>query len=1150
MPANRDLGAVSLKQQIWTGVNRLVQANGLGVRFTKLENVYPTSDGQTFRRWPGFRCVADLVTSQATTGYSRTYTEAVRPLGALTTENPSAASDAGTYERIDPTETKTCKTDPTHILGFEFVNRRLILWGESDFRKENVRTTLGGDIKVKSWTVPSGGGAITLTLGSTPATSGFNSVQVGDIIYVDELDTSDPTASDINEKFHEVSALSGSPITEVTITTTSSASSTLTHSGGIYRTRRNQSGTYPVSYFGESDADTIQDEESLTTYQVESDPKVGDPATACFPAQVANRMMDQGDIINILNEGTDHNPRRKTRSLTFKPNPDISSNRLLLAAERYGCVFQVPMITPPDSVYSEAGGEGINEGYNDVWDMPRCLGVPKAVLLDAQEDSSKYGGNDNFIVNSAETMTVPDGTYKFRISWRDDATGEVGVWSEPIEVELSASRSPSTLENAVNLFILHPGYLMAESLSLTLMIWATEADGDTFGFWKALQHNMGNSVPQSFKYGFSPASTPSMIIPISLKGTALAGSNTEDFHPDELDFTVPPPLFTQMPMGCTVARTIRGITLFSGYQGTHGRSRNLQRGEISSTYRKSGTVDPFRDKISTRTFDDTDGTVLDDPFNLANPGIGPAYAGQSLFALDAFPWPTNTVILDSLHNLEGLINSGVYWKPWAYFPRWKLLQPWVLEDERRDSSVFPGGPVGSPPTNNLATTSREAFIRLPQGSYQWSELDNPGITPPLNVDFLDAELEKDVVAIGRWQGGAVFCTRSQTHVLRWNQTPNGQRPIPILSTVGCIGTNTMVEYDGGLAWMSERGPVALHYGSFRWVAEELEDYFVSQLPRYTRDGDGMMRHAWSAHDPQRGLVMWGMVSVGSTVSVSYKGSSHTRETSDDSALSRFPADEVLVWSYRADIVTTWRPPAGLEIHWMRHGICEDGVYRMLFLANDKRIYALDEFFAEHNSNFSTTASAKGESSTSLTIAGTANGSDARGIDDNLVIAGMLVQIYDQTTKKLKVETTVASIATSPQIITLSAAGSWESGDLVIIGAPQDATIEAQFVALKPKPYEPTSVKGVYLRHSVRSSTDGSPSWATCQLVNSKGKTLKMHGGGNLALLLGEANASTPITAVRNFDQAVSRATDHQLKMVIKGPAQTRIHDIYMEFGSD
>ncbi len=149
----------------------------------------------------------------------------------------------------------------------------------------------------------------------------------------------------------------------------------------------------------------------------------------------------------------------------------------------------------------------------------------------------------------------------------------------------------------------------------------------------------------------------------------------------------------------------------------------------------------------------------------------------------------------------------------------------------------------------------------------------------------------------------------ETYSFAWHRNPGGEIPNLISNEHGCIAANSMVEFDGGCAWLGERGPVAMGNGLQFIGLDVQEDFTDGPARRYLYDSRGMMRHSWGCHDASRGLVMWGLITAEGTQSLSANGGfalEYSGFGSTDQLKSRFPCDEVLIWSYRTSSFSTWR----------------------------------------------------------------------------------------------------------------------------------------------------------------------------------------------------------------------------------------------------
>ena len=158
------------------------------------------------------------------------------------------------------------------------------------------------------------------------------------------------------------------------------------------------------------------------------------PIQECYPAWVANRQRDCGDLAATLVEGwvnwrktagiNSHSDRgvsrREQRKLPFRVNPECAEERIILAAPGYGCMFQIPLMIPNDP---NSSGYGVQVSCNSLLDKPRALGVPKARMV----EPNVALGSPAFMIST--TAASPEfgfaaGTYQISISYEDETTGE------------------------------------------------------------------------------------------------------------------------------------------------------------------------------------------------------------------------------------------------------------------------------------------------------------------------------------------------------------------------------------------------------------------------------------------------------------------------------------------------------------------------------------------------------------------------------------------------------------------------------------------------------------------------------------------------------------------------------------------------------
>lgn len=1095
----------------WRGKTARATSDRGERRLLKLQGGYISSDGHEVRQWPGFHTILDLTTENNVDGYERLAYDCVRPVLSTSPGAPyrdpnlftdmTVASPNGTTA-----QTLRCWAAAKHIHCFEQVRDRVIIVGESDHRRIPIYTSARVQLTVTSVQTASGGqwqlvlsGSVANYSATDSIGAGMHGLAIGDVVWVEDVTLVSGTVTqallnaELNDRWHLVTGISVATVTLKTTPTTSVSLSTVT--GNIYHTRCNRSDSYPsppvlTPNYG-NEYDKIDDPLALTAWQVTRPLDLDNPCLPCHPAWVANRQRDFSDAspsgqpiegcripaTTTLFRGVS---RREQAVLPYRVNPDVAGNRLILAAPAYPCVFQVPLIVPQTGEgfpQSPSETTGVPWFSNDLHDKPRALGIPKGMMCEAMHGSPQKGlsapsptGDYNFILYVTSGTGFPVGSYKIAISYRDDFTGEEGLASDAVAFTIPTAGATNY---GITIPYMHPGYFMPECLATSMNVYMQPPGAATMGLYLTipLMDSTLGAVPHavSAKYGNTAGASPDSStmtllrffnVPLPVNSSPLAA----------IDFTRPAPQARQMPRGAECYRVVRGIGFGVGHSGTHGNAVELRRSIFSSLYH---FVNPLNwdtpDELQVRGFrsagliqTSTPASSLVDTFRDGGFGGGgkylpPAYEGVEVWAQTLYPEPRRLMIYDLNRNFRTNNNSGTFLYDTAYAQRLKMAE------RISDPNI---GVAGSP-------TLREHFgepgyLVLPRGQIQVSEPGRPEITLAPAIQFLDATKNDDGVAQHHYANGLLVCSKRETYHLTWFRAPTGQVPELVSREHGCIATNSMVEFDGGLAWISERGPVAMIGGELQFIGAEVEQDFRGSNRRYRADSKGMMRHCFGAHDPSRGLVIWGLVSTEATHTVSFNGTSYTWATATDGVRSRFPCDELLVWSYRANAFSTVRPPAGLEHLWMRELRDKNGDTRMCFKGADLRTYALDESWQDTNRTvFSSHPSSTGQNSTTLAVSSTwaidgSGGATARGTGENLLRVGMPVVIYNAD-RGVVGRTTISALTYATQRITLAAAQSWYPTYTVEIGHRPSLLIYTTWVGDNP---DTQDASGVTLRYAL------------------------------------------------------------------------------------
>jgi len=1209
----------------WSGVSRL-ETNDRGRRkFHRLENCYVSQDGSEIRQFPGYGTFIDLTEESRPAGleqvgFARYVPEAVRPVIAYT-----SPSDPYRFpQEYDPAVSQSLhsRAKPSCFFGFEQIGNEIYIIGESRFREQPLYDSSRNKLTIAA-VQASGGGNYLITLSgvtgvnsATDTGRGLNGFFPGHIVYIDELTLTAGSDADQalvdNElvgKYHEATAISGSPsfLTLRTIASSSVNSGLATSAEGeIHRIRPNRSEVYPA--YGVDPYTSIYDNrpddpDALTSWRITAPVDMLDfSESACYPAWVANRQRDFGDdastqdaegIVLYQSGGVEVRgaSRREQRRLPYRPNIECALNRIILAAPQYGCMFQIPVLVPsdPEDWASPTSSDiGVPARNNGLFDRPRALGIPKARLIDSLATTAnvspgdpgttfQYSANISARFGSPTRGITTDGTYKVAISFEDPGTGDEGVASEPIEVVIPPSGYTS-YAYTIRLNYIHPGYHFPECSAYKINVYLAVPGDDALAFYG--QFEMEEAPFDPFKSGYAISShfglepvTPTQE-PALYRSFDLPLLNDTGDLDGVLDPTRLAPQSATMPRGAEACKFIRGVLFSGGSMGNAGKHNQLWRAKASSRYADGNSfweedemhirAHSILDAAIPSGLSSVDGDSDSGTLGTAGRAFPDAYEGVSVLVGDLFPGG------DVIRQVDRVLNRDV---PSLFDLEGASIRYWNSEilRLRRDAWNRSRRAGQSPNTADIEITGEDIYYVMPRGQVQIADPGNPNRSNPSFIKLVDPSKGDDTSAFGHLNGSAIFCTRRETYTYSWYRNPAGEEPNQLSNEFGCIASNSMVEFDGGLAWLSARGPVALGQGIQHIGADVAEDFF-GQDRIYRHDSTGMMRHSWGVHDANRGLVMWGLLRRDSDQRVSYEGSTYTVETATDEVLSRFPCDEVLIWSYRANAFSHWKPPAGLEVLWMRPLRDKRGYTRMCFLAADGRIYALDDEWSDANSVFNGTqselevvASATATSSTTFSFTGAATYKygDSAGIQQNLAMLlrpGMLVEFLDED-GCMVADSTIDTITTTDQsggasVIELSAATSWKEGQTVRIGGRSRAKIISTFIGSETS--DTMQVQRLQMRYSTRGS-----GYSNVRVQAFKSES-ELGGGENARVVdmtggkwvpVGKISGSTAVPSEierlglrKNFSQGEVSAPEVAFQIEITGEAQVRIQDLSLEVG--
>lgn len=346
-----------------------------------------------------------------------------------------------------------------------------------------------------------------------------------------------------------------------------------------------------------------------------------------------------------------------------------------------------------------------------------------------------------------------------------------------------------------------------------------------------------------------------------------------------------------------------------------------------------------------------------------------------------------------------------------------------------------------------------------------------------------------------------------------------------------------------------------------WIGAPLERWFGGETSRYLRDSDGMMRHSWACHDSERGLLYFGVfrdrMSANSALrrTADYHGTTYTWSaaavgSNENKIKSRFPCDEVLVYSYQTNTWSVWQPPDCLGVMWMTTGVDSEGNHRVFFLGDDRRIYALDDSYGQFDRDGNYAAVAQTGSVTTVT-----------GLNTGIKIrAGMDVMFYTSSSTQAPSLLGIRTIAsTTSTTATLDSAITIPVGGCKMVVGPR--TMRIKTASFNPKGPETLEVGHVGIRYSLSnfySATDGGsgtaqPAFASVDVSTvvdrNQIKTVKTTSmttsSSSSYSQLGETMVGEP-TFEAGFALGRCSGQNHQIDMTIVGGCQVCVSDLYAQ----
>lgn len=521
--------------------------------------------------------------------------------------------------------------------------------------------------------------------------------------------------------------------------------------------------------------------------------------------------------------------------------------------------------------------------------------------------------------------------------------------------------------------------------------------------------------------GESPASMKLLYVEDGSASSARGDSGATTLNPasgpdDGETFRIP--FLEQMPPGSKFIATSRGYTLGGGVMGSLG---------------DSFTADSLQASAQSTAEENKEVRVASWVLNAGGWLVPTAYQGVRFHNP-----PSSKMNLTRLN-----VHKRVAYSAPDYFHIWNTEDP--LQD---------------------LTSATTGYLVYDRGVAWFSEPGEPGVAPSTNRIVFDTRNGEDLEGAGSYRNGWVVCSESETFFLSAGNSPLGQRPVRISSQYGCVAPNSFVEFDGGTAWLSRRGPVLFDGSGVRWIGKPVQPLFDA----CKTDSRAMMTHAIAGHDSRRGLIFWGL----------RKDLHGTQFASINSAWpdddrSKVACDYFLIYSYRTGAWSTWEPPASLGGIWWMETITTDELTDELgFLAGDDwnaKVYVFDDDYSDGVANNHLIMGLTQSSSYVGTTTATFKPTDAASLDT--IKVGMSYYVVDTATGSVTYSdgNEIVSIDLVAQTVTLTVPVAWKSTHEVYVGTIP-MRIKTKLAGLNPRMRGKTTLTNVSTRHKA----DGSNSY--------------------------------------------------------------------------
>jgi hypothetical protein len=459
----------------------------------------------------------------------------------------------------------------------------------------------------------------------------------------------------------------------------------------------------------------------------------------------------------------------------------------------------------------------------------KMLGIPKGLL--------KTDGDPQFVSGSLTNTN----TYFVAVGYFDAATGEVGIPSTSVKVDLAGANTGFTIA------YIAPRGAMYEASSLGAILYTSEANDlkNTLLFPSQI---VGPWDPDD-DYGVVDGSLAS---PFWRLFTV-----TNEPNRNQILFPNRAPVL-EVPM--------RG-----GNWVRHARGRVFVGGAVSDNKRLIGWPEQL-------------GTPGTDPlswfFRVADEMSFPTFdlIEESLSAYSHFPSAyAGSRAVDDAGAGFNLASGGISRKVS------ELRDSPTNKRFRQNFQVTqPLAAVGSPSDSN----SRAMLVRTPRSLIHYGEEGFPASSPLINFLEIDRVLGEESTAAARVGDSLLGFTERSTQLYTWSTMPRKASSQTLSTVYGCISASSVVDGPFGAAWLSAEGPCMWAGREVQWIGRDIRELWET----FRKDSRGRMEYATGTVDLERKLVIWPMrvAAVGG----------------DDTDMAKATSDVWLFWNYDTGAFST------------------------------------------------------------------------------------------------------------------------------------------------------------------------------------------------------------------------------------------------------